>query len=872
MAGFRLSYTLALIMLLCAVVMPAWAEGAGSDDVAGLYESPMLVVDPGSHTAMISSADVDREGRWAVTGSHDGTMRVWSLTNGRLLQTIRIPAGPEDIGEIYAVAMSPDGTLVAASSYAGPEDRTRIYMFERESGRVAHVIRGLKEVVQCLAFSPDGRLLAATYGEGFGVRTYARDHDWHEAGLDWGTGGNSFGIAFTADGARLATSSYDGEVRLYAREPNGQIRRIGDSFRRGSPDGLSLDGRPSGLSFSPDGSRLAVGFDREVGVALLDGRTLKTLQMLPEPEHDQDSGGGLTKVAWSRDGAILFAGGDYGPIGGSPVLAWSGAGLKIRRILKAGRSNVMSLATLPDGDLLVASADPWLGRLTPTGDVRWANPSPEADFRLQYDNLAVSRDGTTVDFGFAASGAEPARFDVATRTLTLNPPADSRTERPRREGAPVKNWLNSFSPTLAGRKLPHDPGEMSTSVAVNPSVDRFVLGSSWGLRALRTDGRLIWQHMASSAVWAVNITNDGRLVVAAYADGTIRWHRMSDGVELLAFMPLAPASRRDWVAWTPEGFYAASPGARDVLRWHVNHGWDEAAESMPLEALPDTNWPEALPVVLERLDGVRALGLAEVRREVALTTESHAPSEAKLYLLAIGINAYERDSTNQLNLRYAEQDATSLASAILNTQGRLYAQVLEQVLLNGDADRQGIKKALDAMAARMVQGTGNDLAVIHFSGHGATVGGKLYLLPSDVEPTDFGIEDGALSLDYMREKLTEIAKHGRVLLLLDACHSGAFEINGTALRNGLAGANVTVLTSSSGDQVSREDPAWQHGAFTKVLLDALKDPEADVNHDGLITTYGLAHFVAQHVPKLTDGAQIPGMEVRYDAAVFAMTH
>ena len=61
---------------------------------------------------------------------------------------------------------------------------------------------------------------------------------------------------------------------------------------------------------------------------------------------------------------------------------------------------------------------------------------------------------------------------------------------------------------------------------------------------------------------------DGRLLVAAYGDGTIRWHRMDDGRELLALYVLA--DKQNWVAWTPEGFYAATPGAFGVLRWQVN--------------------------------------------------------------------------------------------------------------------------------------------------------------------------------------------------------------------------------------------------------------------------------------------------------------
>jgi uncharacterized caspase-like protein len=94
-------------------------------------------------------------------------------------------------------------------------------------------------------------------------------------------------------------------------------------------------------------------------------------------------------------------------------------------------------------------------------------------------------------------------------------------------------------------------------------------------------------------------------------------------------------------------------------------------------------------------------------------------------------------------------------------------------------------------------------------------------------------------------------------------------MDSTALRVGLAAANVTVLTSSSGSQVSREDAAWQHGAFTKVLLDAFNDPAADINRNSLISTNGLSAYLTARIPSLTDGAQTPGMEIRYNTTVFA---
>jgi hypothetical protein len=406
-----------------------------------------------------------------------------------------------------------------------------------------------------------------------------------------------------------------------------------------------------------------------------------------------------------------------------------------------------------------------------------------------------------------------------------------------------------------------------------------VLGADWTLRAFDAKGMALWTRDTPGTVWAVNIIGDGRLVVAAYGDGTIRWHRLSDGVELLAFKPMPDKS--NWVAWTPEGFYAATAGAQGILRWHVNHGWDAPGDSVAVEDILGSYRPNMLPLVLQELETPRALGLAVLAEhdlEIMIRTNSRLPPGIKLHLLAIGIDAYNEEYAKNLRLNYADRDAHDLASAIVNTQaGGLYAAVEPQVLLDKDANKAGIMRALETMRENMAKGGGNDLAVVHFSGHGALVDGSLYLLPSDVDARDaVGIKTSALSIDQFRSELLELAKLGRVLVLLDACHSGATTMNGaalamdsTALRTGLAAANVTVLTSSSGSQVSREDKAWEHGAFTRALLDAFNDPAADINRNGLINPTGLGNYVKTRVESLTDSAQTPGMEIRYDTTVFA---
>jgi len=773
--------------------------------------------------------------------------------------------------------MSPDGALIAVGGWTRMTDadpQEQIYLFDRATGALRQRTKGLTNTVSRLTFSPDGQLLAAMLSSS-GLRIYARDRDWAEVARDrdWAEVARDDqydwisydGAAFAPDG-RLATTEFEGEVRLYTGPLIGDIRPTVTIAAPGGP-------RPWGIAFSPDGTRLAVGHNVTTpAVDLLDGHTLAPL---PGPNLGGIEGNPLPHIAWSTDGGTLFAAGVYSTGDTVQVLAWSDAGAGARRALPAATGVINGLVPLPGGDLLVAAEGPWLGRLA-DGGPRWVHGSPIADFTGQFHDLSVSSDGTQIDFGFASRGKIPARFDLKSLTLQLDPPHDGRTAPPRQDALKIEGWLVD-RPTLAGKPLPLASYDTSYSLAIHPVGDRFVLGSNQSLTAFDASGTQLWRRPVPGVVLAVNITGDGRLVVAAYADGTIRWHRMTDGVELLAFMPMP--DRTNWVAWTPEGFYAATASAHGILRWHVNRGWDPAG-SVAIEDIPGSYLPAVLPLVLQEMETPRALGLAalaEHNREIKIRTNSRLPPGTKLHLLAIGISAYNEDYAKNLRLQYADRDARDLASAITNTQGSLYADVKPQVLLDNDANKGGILRAFETMRASMEAGGADDLAVVHFSGHGALVDGELYLLPYGVDARDnVGIKTSGLRIDELRGELLKLAEHGRVLVLLDACHSGATTMNGTtlamdgtALRTALAAANVTVLTSSSGSEVSREDPAWQHGAFTKVLLDAFNDPAADINHNSLISPNGLAAYVTTRVSSLTGGAQTPGMEIRYDTTVFA---
>jgi Caspase domain len=402
-----------------------------------------------------------------------------------------------------------------------------------------------------------------------------------------------------------------------------------------------------------------------------------------------------------------------------------------------------------------------------------------------------------------------------------------------------------------------------------------VLGTSWSLRAINADGQDLWRRTTPGTVWGVNVTGDSRLVVAAYGDGTIRWHRMDDGRELLALYVLG--DKQNWVAWTPEGFYGATPGAFGVLRWHVNRGFDAAADTVPVHAIQRLRRPDALALVLQELETAWALGIADLkaaRRDVQIATGSKKAPGARLHVLTIGVSDYG-DKAKDLRLKFAHRDAQDVASALVNTQdGGLYAEIKPMFLHDRTADKAGIFDALAAMERNIGSGGGHDLAVVMFSGHGTMIDGQFYLVPHGADnSTPARLKVSAIAAAEFQTEITKLAQHGRVLVLLDACRSAgligklpAAEV----LKSALAASNVTVLTSSKADMLSREDEKWQHGAFTKVLLDALSGAahDIDTDHNGVITMAELTAYIEKHLSHLTGGEQQLGLDQRFQGDIF----
>ena len=304
----------------------------------------------------------------------------------------------------------------------------------------------------------------------------------------------------------------------------------------------------------------------------------------------------------------------------------------------------------------------------------------------------------------------------------------------------------------------------------------------------------------------------------------------------------------------------------------------------PVSAIPKLHRPNALPHVLDALETEHALGVEDVsvaRLEVQAKTGSAKPPGGVLHVLAVGIDNFG-DKAGGLHLDYAAEDAHDVASALRDSQkmapGKpgLYADVKVTYLKNDEANNTAIRDALDDLAGSMKSGDADqDVAVILVSSHGELIDGHFYLVPYGV---DIGsknkIASSTLSASNFAKQVQAIAKHGKVLLLLDSSHffSGAVGPGGWAtdpdakvLRDALNMENVTVLTSSDKKGLSEELPNWRHGALAQAFLDSLTGA-ADA--DGIVRLTALTAAMDNELQSLTHRRQSLGMHVNFGGDLF----
>ena len=235
------------------------------------------------------------------------------------------------------------------------------------------------------------------------------------------------------------------------------------------------------------------------------------------------------------------------------------------------------------------------------------------------------------------------------------------------------------------------------------------------------------------------------------------------------------------------------------------------------------------------------------------------------HAVVIGIARYRSASPLPDAVR---NDARDVAAILTSNSYCGYEPLNVHLLLDKDATLARIRTALDSVARASGP---DDSVVIFFSGHGARLGDSANP-ESAILPVEFnrGSPDTtSLSETEFSSTLRRISAQ-RLLVLIDACHSGAAgsfkggEQEGSlpvgysekSLDRLAQGTGRVLIASCRVDETSLVLHNARNSVFTSKLLDALRG-EGQTSGDGVIRVFEIFNHVAQMVKLVVPGHQHP---------------
>lgn len=489
-----------------------------------------------------------RDGRFLAIGGDDGVKGggvagIWDVGAGRWAAQLQIPTDEKTFDEIYSVAFSPDGQLLATGGDYGTlwrnvesgSDRgiVRLWALSPYNGQTltARPVLTLTEPagrVRSVAFSRTGRYLAAA-ADDKSVRLW----ELHAAAsgvlatpiftlTDHTEAVNA--LAFSPVEELLATASADKTIRLWDLTTGKAL--------------LTLTGHTaavSTLAFSTDGTYLVSGGrDRTVRLWNVAARNTNAVAILSGATNV------VLSVAFSPDGNTLAAGsGDY------LVRVWDLDFLRRQQLstLSGHTTRVRGIAFSPDGQTLASSDNAGFVRL-------WALNSGKTIRTLNATsriwNLAYSHDGRYL-----------VTCSADTKARVWNPADGTLVQELIGHASEVENAV--FSP--------------DDRYLVTVSDDRLGIvwdTTTWHSLAVLDTGR------PTGEIYAVAFSPDGQTVATAHTDHQARlWTiapKAGDGLDVTLVATLT--GHTDYlfgVAFSPDGRYLATASWDNTVRLWDTH-------------------------------------------------------------------------------------------------------------------------------------------------------------------------------------------------------------------------------------------------------------------------------------------------------------
>jgi len=636
--------------VLTIIAVGFWSSWSFAQNHAGpadesLKQEEVRLVPQLGHSLTVFSAVFSPDSRFVLTGSEDGTAKLWEAGTGEEIRTF---SGHSPCA--FSVAFSPDGRSILTGSWGhsaklwnvqtgaeirtfsghshwvrsvafspdgrfvltGSNDKTA-KLWDARTGAALHTFSGHLNEVYSVAFSPDGRFVLTGSNDNtaklWDARTGAEIRTFP------GHSETVWAVAFSPDGRFVLTGSDDGTAKLWDAETGAEVRTF---------SGPGYSSTITSVAFSPDGrSVLAGSYDKTA--KLWDAQTGAEIRVFCGHSYM------VFAVAFSPDGRYVLTGSND-----KTAKLWDARTGKEIRPFTGHSDGLFAAAFSPDGRTMLTGG--W-GHTTSLWDARTG--AGIRAFRGHSDfvfSVAFSPDGRSVLTGSwdntarlwdAQTGAEVRAFSGhsdGVRSAAFSP--DGRFVATGSDDGTAKLWdAQTGVPirTFSG----HSEGVFS--VAFSPD-SRYILTGSQDKTAKLWDAqtgvpiRTFSGH--SDGLFSVAFSPDGRSVLTGSSDKTAKLWDMQTGKEIRTFSGHSD-SESPWllsflgrpgtvlsVAFSPDGRFVLT-GSGPARLWDTQTGEeirtfsDESDNVWPVAFSPDGRF-----VLTGGLDGMARLWDVQSGRKV----------------------------------------------------------------------------------------------------------------------------------------------------------------------------------------------------------------------------------------------------------------
>ena len=463
-----------------------------------------------THKKGLTSLVFSPDGKMILTGSDDGTARLWNSLSGE-------PVGRtmQHSKNVMAVAFSPDGRTILT----GSADKT-VRQWDTSSGKPVGKALLHKALVSAIAFSPDGktiltgcddntaRLWDARCGEPVGK---VLEHNaWVLA------------VAFSPDGKTLLTGSEDKSVRLWDAKSGKPVGKV-----------MNHDGKIEDIAFSPDGATVLSGGDTTA-------RLWSSTSGEPRAKLIGHTSW-LNAVAFSPDGNAILTGSSD-----KTARLWDTRRGKPLLTRLKNSSETLAIAFSPDFRTLAAAGLDNYARL-------WNRQSGETIGKAmkhsdRIHNIAFSPDGRTILTGsydetarlWEANSGESIGKIMENKSTVLGSDfsADSKIILTKGWGAKTVRLWDAQSGEPAGKNLENSSG--ISAAAFSPSGNTIITGDFdntikiWDAHSGLQTGKVM---RLNETVYKVAYSHDGKkLFTVTSGNNTFRLLNANNGAPISKLM------------------------------------------------------------------------------------------------------------------------------------------------------------------------------------------------------------------------------------------------------------------------------------------------------------------------------------------------